>query len=171
MLDFSVIIPAKNEGKYLDQCLKSLVEQDFPEERYEVIVVDNGSGDDTVSIAHSRGVKVVSLPEVQTISAVRNGGVAEASGDMLVFLDADCTVAPDWLLCAELYFDRDDVSCFGSSPVIPKQATWVEKTWFLVRRSKEQIFERQWQESTNMFVHKNQIYQAESIHMIQHKNR
>ncbi|PHR27524.1 MAG: glycosyl transferase [Desulfotalea sp.] len=154
MFDFSVIIPAKNEGKYLDQCLKSLIEQDFPKERYEIIVVDNGSDDDTVSIAHSRGVKVVSLPEAQTISAVRNSGVLEASGDVLVFLDADCTVASDWLLRAELYLDRDDVACFGSSPVIPGQATWVEEAWFLVRQSKEQVFERQWQESTNMFVHK-----------------
>lgn len=154
MKKISIIIPAKNEGEYLDRCLKSLAGQKFPEERYEVIVVDNGSDDDTVSIAHGYGVKIISLPEVQTISAVRNGGVAESSGDILVFLDADCTVAKDWLVCAELYFDRADVSCFGSSPVIPKQATWVEKTWFLVRQSKERVFERQWQESTNMFVPK-----------------
>ncbi len=151
----SIIIPAKNEAEYIGKCLESLAELNFPKERYEVIVADNGSDDNTVFIAEAHCAKVVNLPEKQTISAVRNGGVAEASGDILVFLDADCTVSVDWLLCAEPYFEREDVSCFGSSPIIPEKATWVEKTWFLVRKSEEQVFERQWQESTNMFISKN----------------
>ena len=154
MKTVSVIIPAKNEAEYIEECLKSLSALDFSKERYEVIVADNGSDDNTVCIAEAHFSKVVSLPEKQTISAVRNGGAAKASGDILVFLDADCTVSSDWLLCAETYFEREDVSCFGSSPIIPEKATWVEKTWFLVRKSEQQVFERQWQESTNMFIPK-----------------
>jgi glycosyltransferase involved in cell wall biosynthesis len=154
MKTVSIIIPAKNEAEYLGECLASLSELDFPKERYEVIVADNGSDDNTVSIAEKYSAKVVDLPDEQTISAVRNGGVVEAFGDILVFLDADCTVSIDWLLCAEPYFQREDVSCFGSSPIIPEKATWVEKTWFLVRKSEQQVFERQWQESTNMFISK-----------------
>jgi glycosyltransferase involved in cell wall biosynthesis len=154
MKKVSIIIPAKNEAEYLGQCLKSLSELNFPKEHYEVIVADNGSDDDTVVIAEAHCVKIVNLPEKRTISAVRNGGVAKSSGDILVFLDADCTVSVNWLLCAEPYFEREDVSCFGSSPIIPEKATWVEKTWFLVRKSEQQVFERQWQESTNMFIPK-----------------
>lgn len=154
MKTVSVIIPAKNEGRYLRACLESLQALDFPDNRYEIIVADNGSTDDTVAIAESFSVKVVHLPEKNTISAVRNGGVAMASGDILVFLDADCTVTPDWLTQAQRYFDREDVACFGSSPVIPENGTWVEQTWFFARKSHEQVFERDWQESTNMFIPK-----------------
>lgn len=154
MKTVSVIIPAKNEEKYIGNCLASLASLDFPAVRYEVILADNGSTDNTVSIAESRSVKVVTLPEKKSISAVRNGGALQASGDILVFLDADCTVAPDWLLQAERYFDRNDVACFGSSPIIPEKSTWVEQAWFLVRESHRQVFEREWQESTNMFIPK-----------------
>ncbi|BCO07670.1 hypothetical protein GF1_00460 [Desulfolithobacter dissulfuricans] len=150
----SIIIPAKNEGRYLSACLESLLALNFPDNRYEIIVADNGSTDDTVAIAESFSVKVVHLPEKTTISAVRNSGAAVASGDILVFLDADCTVTPDWLTQAQRYFDREDVACFGSSPVIPENGTWVEQTWFLARKSHEQVFERDWQESTNMFIPK-----------------
>jgi glycosyltransferase involved in cell wall biosynthesis len=154
MKTVSVVIPAKNEEAYIANCLASLAALHFPAERYEVIVADNGSTDQTVSIAESWAVKVANLPEKKSISAVRNGGALQASGDILVFLDADCTVAPDWLLQAERYFDRNDVACFGSSPIIPEKATWVEQTWFLVRESHRQVFEREWQESTNMFIPK-----------------
>ena len=154
MKTVSIIIPAKNEGRYLSACLESLLALDFPDNRYEIIVADNGSTDDTAAIAESFSVTVVRLPERTTISAVRNGGAAMASGDILAFLDADCTVTPDWLTQAQRYFDRDDVACFGSSPVIPENGTWVEQTWFLARKSHEQVFERDWQESTNMFIPK-----------------
>lgn len=154
MKKVSIIIPARNEDAYLEECLLSLDALEYPKENYEIIVADNGSTDNTVYIALSHGAKVVNLPDEKTISAVRNGGVSEASGDVLVFLDADCTVAVDWLVSAEKYFDREDISCFGSSPIIPEKATWVEKTWFLVRKSEQQVFERQWQESTNMFIHR-----------------
>jgi len=154
MKTVSIIIPAKNEGRYLSACLDSLLALDFPDNRYEIIVADNGSTDDTVAIAESFSVTVVRLPERTTISAVRNGGAAMASGDILAFLDADCTVTPDWLTQAQRYFDRDDVACVGSSPVIPENGTWVEQTWFVARKSHEQVFERDWQESTNMFIPK-----------------
>ena len=148
----SIIIPARDEADYLGKCLASLQELNFPKKRYEIIVADNGSTDQTPRLARSHGAMVVDLADKKTISAVRNGGAAKASGDILVFLDADCTVAGDWLLRAEPYFDRDDIACFGSSPIIPDDATWVEEAWFLVRKSHQQIFEREWQESTNMFI-------------------
>jgi glycosyltransferase involved in cell wall biosynthesis len=155
MKKISIIIPAKNEAGYIEKCLDSISKLNYPKELYEVILADNGSSDRTVSIAEPYLDKIVVLPDKQTISAVRNGGVTEASGEILVFIDADCTVAPDWLNCAEKYFKRHDVACFGSSPVIPEKSTWVERTWFLVRESNQPVFERQWQESTNMFIPKN----------------
>ena len=152
MVKVSVIIPAKNEADYLARCLNSLAKLDFPEGQFEVIVVDNGSTDLTPTIAGNFSCIFVSVPEAKTIAAVRNRGAAVATGDILVFLDADCTVSPDWLQQAKRYFSREDIACFGSSPVIPENPTWVEATWFLVRKSRQPVFERDWQESTNMFV-------------------
>ena len=154
MITFSIIIPAKNEEEYIGQCVASLLKLNYPREQYEIIVADNGSIDATVAVASISKVNVLDLSKKKTISAVRNGGASYANGKILVFLDADCTVASDWLLQAERYLSQSSIVCFGSSPVIPENATWVERSWFLVRMSQELVFEREWQESTNMFIRK-----------------
>lgn len=153
-IQVSVIIPAKNEEIHLGNCLQSLSDLDFPKDQYEIIVADNGSEDSTPGIARSYNARIVCVPAAGTIAAVRNAGAGQAKGEILVFLDADCTVAKDWLKKAEHYFHKKDIACFGSSPVIPENPTWVERAWFLVRECKEEVREREWQESTNMFVPK-----------------
>jgi len=160
MKKVSVVIPARNEAQYIKQCLESLCALDFPKARYETIVVDNGSTDTTAAIARDLDVKLISLPQEMTIAAVRNRGAAQAAGEILAFLDADCTVASNWLACAERYFNRSDVACFGSSPLIPDNPTWVEKTWYLVRKPKTQVHEKAWQESTNMFIPKDLFHKV-----------
>ncbi len=150
----SIIIPAKNEADYIRKCLESVFSIEYPRSNFEVIVVDNGSTDDTISIAQSLGASVYSFPDATTISSLRNYGARMASGNIICFLDADCTVTLKWLKSAEPYFSRTDVACFGSSPGIPTPSTWIESTWFIVRDNPRKIFERSWQESTNMFVRK-----------------
>lgn len=90
-INVSVIIPACNEEKYLQQTLSALQQN----ENLEIILVDNGSTDRTVEIARRQGIKVVDFP-VGTVAAVRNRGVQESSGDFLVFIDSDVRVAQDW---------------------------------------------------------------------------
>jgi len=152
-MDFSVIIPAKNEQEYLPACLGSLSQLDYPQEAYEVLVVDNGSTDNTVEIAKQYGAKVFVQPEL-TIAGLRNFGAGQAQGRCLVFLDADCTVAPDWLTTASLWLDQSDVCCFGSPPESPENGTWVQKTWYIVRCKQDMVEEVEWLESMNMFVRK-----------------
>jgi len=159
-MDFSVIIPAKNEQKYLPHCLQSLSRLDYPQEAYEVLVIDNGSTDNTVEIAKQYGAKVFVRPEL-TIAGLRNFGASNGQGRFLVFLDADCTVAPDWLTTASLWMDQADVCCFGGPPEGPENGTWVQKTWYIVRRKQHIIEEVEWLESMNMFVRK-EIF--DSIH-------
>lgn len=152
MLDFSVIIPAKNEEANIPACLHSIFANSYLHERYEVIVVDNGSDDKTVALAESMGARVAVIPEV-SISALRNHGARMAQGRILVFIDADCTVAADWLHQASRYLDRQDVALFGSPPGIPLDSTWVQHTWFLVRGEKDQDAAKvSWLESMNMFI-------------------
>ncbi len=151
MLSVSIIIPAKNEEKNIGRCLQSINSIDYPKDDFEVIVVDNGSNDSTVQVSKSFGAIVYTKAEV-TISALRNYGAKEAKGRVLAFLDADCTVDKDWLNNAEKYFDRDDVACFGSPPIIPPNSTWVQETWYLVRKKKNEVEETSWLESMNMFI-------------------
>lgn len=91
-MKISVVIPAYNEGKLLGACLES-VRAAFgslaaPRPESEVIVCDNNSTDPTPRIAASYGAKVVFEP-VNQIGRARNAGAAAASGDWLLFIDAD----------------------------------------------------------------------------------
>lgn len=151
MIDFSIIIPAKNEEVNISRCLESISNIEYPAERYEVILMDNGSEDATASIAESFGALVHYLPEAN-ISGLRNRGAELAKGKILAFLDADCSVTADWLKAASIYIEKPDIACFGSPPLLPYNPTWVQKTWAYVRIRKESISSVNWLESMNMFI-------------------
>ena len=148
---FSIIIPAKNEEVNIGLCLDSIGQVQWDKDQYEVIVVDNGSTDRTVEIATQKGASVYIKPGL-TISGLRNYGASRASGEVLAFIDADCTVSSSWLLHASPYLLRKEVACFGSPPIVPEDATWVQKAWFAVRRRSADICDVDWLESMNMFV-------------------
>lgn len=150
-MDFTIIIPAKNEEKNIDKCLHSINAMTYDMGLLEVLVIDNGSSDRTIDIARANGAKVFEKPDV-TISGLRNFGFSMSEGTILAFLDADCTVAPDWLIEASRYLNNDEVACFGSPPTIPTDATWVQKAWFKIRAKNTCVQETEWLESMNMFV-------------------
>ena len=88
----SVIIPCFNTGAYLAEAVASAVGQDYP--GVEVIVVDDGSTDDTPRVVESlRGVVSV-RQENQGVSAARNAGLVRSRGEYVVFLDADDRLLP-----------------------------------------------------------------------------
>lgn len=97
MPKISLIIPAFNEEKYLPTLLDSV---DVARAHYsrgagevEVIVADNSSTDRTAGIARSRGCRVAKVSK-PAIAASRNGGAEMASGEIVAFVDADCTLHP-----------------------------------------------------------------------------
>lgn len=149
-IDFTIIIPAKNEESNIGNCLASIFATNFDRNRYEVLVVDNGSEDQTVQIAKNMGANVFEKPGL-TISGLRNFGARQANGKILVFLDADCTVDLNWLAAASIYLEQDVVS-FGSPAILPENSTWVQRTWFNIRGKKTQVEEVDWLESANVFV-------------------
>ncbi len=150
MVDFSIIIPAKNEEENIGRCLNSINSIDFERQRFEVLVIDNGSKDSTVDVAHRYGARVFVQPDL-TIAGLRNFGANQSAGKTLVFLDADCTVKTDWLMQASRYMETPPV-CFGSPPILPDNATWVQEAWFNIRKKKETVSEVEWLESMNMFI-------------------
>lgn len=94
----SLVIPAFNEEQYLPALLDSV---ETARARYsrgagdvEVIVADNSSTDRTAEIARSRGC-VVATVRKPAIAASRNGGARAATGDIVAFVDADCTIHPE----------------------------------------------------------------------------
>ena len=157
-MQFSIVIPVKNEEKKIGICLDSLSKLDWNRNEYEIIVVDNGSTDQTATIAREKADGVFILPEL-TISALRNFGAKMAKGEVLAFIDADCTVQEDWLRAASIYLAKKEIICFGSPPIVPDCATWVQKSWFQVRRNML-CGEVEWLESMNMFVRRDIFIKA-----------
>ena len=93
---FSVVVPAYNEAATLPAALASLCRQDLGGADFEIIVVDNGSDDDTPAIARSYGARVVVEPR-RGVCDARQAGVDAARGEFVVSTDADTTHPPDWL--------------------------------------------------------------------------
>ena len=149
---FSVIIPARNEEANIARCVDSLFASDWDPADFEVIVVDHGSSDQTASLAALRGARLLDARPEANISELRNIGARRARGEMLAFIDADCSVPADWLRQAARYLDRDEVVCFGSPPLVPDRANWVQQAWFLIRRKGRGAGQVAWLESMNMFV-------------------
>jgi glycosyltransferase involved in cell wall biosynthesis len=93
----SIIVPVYNGERTMRACLQSLLSQTYPPNRYEIIVVDNNSTDNTCSIVQEFPVTLLHENEIQTSYAARNRGVEAARGEIIAFTDADCIAAPNWL--------------------------------------------------------------------------
>lgn len=147
----SIIIPAYNEEKFLPGCLASIGELDYPAGKFEVIVIDNGSKDTTRYIAKKHGA-IILENSTMNVSGLRNLGAQEASGEILAFVDADCSVTVDWLKVSMKYFEDQSIAAWGAPANIPPDATWVQSTWYIIRKNKHIIHDTDWLESMNLFT-------------------
>ena len=109
----SVIVPVRNAPERIRKCLEGLCAQTYPPDRYEVIVVDNGSADGTPDVARSYAVKVLVEDAVTSPYAARNAGIAVAEGSVLAFTDANCVPAPDWLARGVSGLESSDADLAG----------------------------------------------------------
>lgn len=99
----SVIIVTRNRAELLTRCLTALVGQTSSPDTFEVIVVDDGSQDNTRSACHLMRKKIPKLRYLSTgshigLSAARNLGIQQAKGQYLIFTDDDCIATADWLV-------------------------------------------------------------------------
>lgn len=93
----SIIIPTFNGAKRIRPCLESLLRQSDGGRRVEILVVDDGSKDNTADVVKSySGVRLLSQENAGP-AAARNHGAREARGDLILFTDDDCEPAPHWL--------------------------------------------------------------------------
>jgi glycosyltransferase involved in cell wall biosynthesis len=93
----SVVIPARNGAATIAQCLEALLAQSYPRELTEILVVENGSTDETSMMAGRYPVTLLPAPDVKTSYAARNRGIAAARGDIVAFTDCDCIADREWL--------------------------------------------------------------------------
>lgn len=111
-MKISVVIPALNEASLLPLTLQSV--RALTRQPDELIVVDNGSTDETASIARSYGATIISV-STRGIGLVRQKGLEKATGDIVAYTDADTLVPADWLTNIEKALTTTDVvGVFGT---------------------------------------------------------
>ena len=96
----TIIVPAHNEEASIGAKIDNLLASDYPRERMDILIGSDGSSDRTEEIVQcyaGKGVGLVSFPQQHGKSAIQNGLVSLASGEVLVFTDADCTFEPQTL--------------------------------------------------------------------------
>jgi len=127
----SIIIPVYNDSERLKVCLEALENQDYPDDLYEVIVVDNASKEpvEPVTDQFARARRVYEGKPGP--DGARNAGVREAKGDYYAFVDSDCIPYPDWLAKgADWLMKNPDAGLIGGRvdvfPKDPKDQTLVE---------------------------------------------
>lgn len=128
----SVLIAARNEEDNIARTLNCIVNQDFPKELLQIIVVDDHSTDNTAAIVASyasRGVTLLQLNEGDKLNSYKklaiSRAIAQASGEIIVTTDADCRMGTNWLRTVVSYFEETE-GYMVSSPVAYSE----EKSYF-----------------------------------------
>jgi mycofactocin system glycosyltransferase len=110
----SIIIPVMDRADELARCLDSIAKLDYPKEKLEVIVVDDGSKDNSKEVAASSGAVVLDSGGTGTgPAAARNCGSKAARGELLAFIDSDCIASPQWLMELIGLFEDPEVAAAG----------------------------------------------------------
>src|SRR2546423_4717059 len=114
----SVLIPVRNEERYIERCLYAVAAQDYPRELLEVIVIDGMSSDDTTSMIRrfaaesTIDLKLLSNPARLTAAGL-NIGLAAARGNVIVRVDGHAAIAPDFIRRSVEALLESGVDCAG----------------------------------------------------------
>lgn len=145
----SVVIPVRNDAYRLQRCLESL---SGCAGVFEIVVVDNGSSDESGSVARSMGARLIVEPSL-LVGALRNRGVANCAGDVIAFVDSDHEVPKDWvengLRCLKT---EPSIVAVGAPCLSPLQGTWVQTVWAIHRLRGPNRRETDWLGAGNLFV-------------------
>ncbi len=101
MVEASIIIPTYNRKSILEKCLEALFNQNYPKDKYEIILIDDGSTDDTrtmiESFSPSCKLKYLRNEKRMGIPRTRNRGIREAQGKYIIFTDSDVVATPNFI--------------------------------------------------------------------------
>lgn len=123
----SIIVPAYNAREHLDRCLDALLASSYTSR--EIIVVDDGSTDDTAEMARAKGVPVLERTRQAGPGAARNEGALQAKGEILLFVDADVLVTEGTVaLVAKRFTENPAVDAlFGSYDDNPSERNFLSQ--------------------------------------------
>ncbi len=123
----SILIPARNEAHQITRCLESFFELNYPQYKFEVLIGDDSSTDNTAEIVRNL---ILSRPNFKLIPITENLGKARAKanvlahlahiakGDILAVTDADIAVKPDWLITLVNEFDNPNIAIVSGTTIV-----------------------------------------------------
>lgn len=110
----SIIIPSYNSASTLGQTIEACLAQDYPKDKREIIVVDDGSKDNTKMVAASFPVRYI-YQKRRGPATARNNGWRNSKGKALCFVDADCIPYKDWITKLVQHYNKDNVGAVAGS--------------------------------------------------------
>lgn len=122
----SIVIPVYNSASTLEETIKACLAQDYPGTSLEVIVVDDGSRDNTGKIAESFPVGYI-YQERKGPASARNNGWRNSKGEAICFTDADCIPYKDWVSMLAQNFYKNDVSAVAGSYALDSSRYLLDK--------------------------------------------
>lgn len=139
----------RDDALRLRHCLASIL-ADAGDTRPEVIVVDNGSTDQSADVARGFGATVLALEG--SVAALRNAGAARATTPFIAFVDADHEIARGWMAAALGAFSDAHVGAVGAPCYAPADGTWVQRTYDGLRRHPARVEPTEWFGAGNLVV-------------------
>ena len=135
--DFSIIIPARDEEASIATCIQSILQNSYPQQLVEIIVIDDHSTDQTENIIlqlqqQHRNIHLIKLADVlkgQQLNSYKKKAiemaVAKSSGEWIVTTDADCIVTTEWLAAYDAYIRQYDPVFVAAPVMFLNTGSWV----------------------------------------------
>jgi len=152
----SVIVPVYNDQARIGLLIDSLLAQNYPSDRMEILIVDNKSTDRTSEIIQSYPVCFLQETEFQSSYAARNRGIQQAKYDLLAFTDADCRPDSQWLSEGVQALTRSQADLAAGSVVFTYTKKDAAEIYDSINhlRNKQDIEKYHSAPTANLFVHK-----------------
>ena len=149
MTGVSVVIPVRDDAARLRGCLQSLAVADS--QTVDIIVIDNGSTDESAAVARSFGATVLELPGL-SVSQMRNRAVAEARTPLIAMVDADHVLGPGWIRACRDAMADPGVAIAGAPCHAPRPGTWVQRAYDRFRTHPTTRGPLEWLGAGNMVI-------------------
>jgi len=148
----SFVVPVRNDAENLRRCLAS-IQVSAKSTACEIIVLDNGSTDDSARVASHAGAQAFVIAE-GSVAELRNTAARVARGDLLAFVDADHEIDPGWTATAVELLQDASVAAAGCQYRAPSAGTWVQRMYDRLRRHRPGCRDVDWLPSGNLVVRK-----------------
>ncbi len=136
-VDISIVIAVRNESDNIETLLNQLVNQNYKKKKYEIIIVDDHSTDNTANLVdrfakENTDVKIkILLASGEGKKSAINEGIAASSAKLLVTTDGDCNVKPGWLQCIANYYSSSSCKLIIGPVIYDREKTILQKLFTL----------------------------------------